>query len=535
MKNTTHSFLSVHNRLVSLAFVICAAMAIANTEPDEVLRFGAGARDLAMGKSMVAGSRGVSTLYWNPALLAETGFREVQAFHAVFPEDFTYTYLGYAHPFRESVGFGAHLLRFGHSGAPVRDMDNKETGSFSEAQTAVALGVGLKGLFLPHLDLGLSADALHRSLGGRSSLLSGLNTGAAYHFLDRRASVGLSAKNLLTMASGQTSDRLPFRMELGGAYEFFPGATAVLTLKEMAEIAAGLEWVVARRLALRLGDAGGGDFSAGIGFLFQRTRVDVAMTPSRADGLGSTIASSLSYSFGDDWNAIRHRSSLKTEEKARNFLREGQWVSAANALQKAVAMDPANGNAEALLLRLSSALEAIRVSKPKHQRDIQALPEWRLLHLAMNEQLEGTPLHAQVLVAYAAMKRPEEFRYRDLLSHFEKTAGFQSLSAEHKALTPEAFLTLKRSNTEKFFAARNLGEALRECQEIVLLEPSSVQDLERLGSLYFAINQNDLAIDAFQRALKIDPKNASILKFMKEKGLKLKSKGDGPGFSGGRE
>lgn len=294
----------------------------------------------------------------------------------------------------------------------------------------------------------------------------------------------------------------------------------------MSDVAAGLEWVVGKYIALRLGDAGGSDFSAGIGLLFQRAKFDIAMTPNRADGLGSTIASSLSYSFGDDWSAIRRRSSLKSEEKGRELLRDGQWVAAVNALQKSVSMDPANGTAAALLGRLKAALASIRVSKSKHERELRGFPEWRLLQIAMNEQMEGTPLHAQLLVAYAAMKRPEEFRYRALLTHFEQTSGFQALTAEQKSLTPEAFLTLKRSTTEKYFTDRNLGEALRECQEIVFLEPTSVQDLERLGSLYFAINKNDLAVETFQKALKIDPKNASILKFIKEKGLNLKSRGE---------
>jgi tetratricopeptide (TPR) repeat protein len=510
----------------TLGIVFLAVSVFAQTDPDEVLRFGAGARDIAMGKSMVAGARGASALYWNPALLAESGFREAQAFHATFPSNFTYTSVGYVHPFRESLGFGAQLLQYGQSGATARDAAGEETGSFSESQTALTLGAGMKGVILPNLDVGLSADTLHRTMAGRASLLSGLNTGFAYHFLDRRAALGLAAKNMLTMSTGQTSDKLPFRTDLGGAYEFFPGATAVLTFKDMSDVAAGLEWVLAHRLALRLGDAGGGDFSAGIGLLFQRAHFDITMTPNRADGLGSTIASSLSYSFGDDWAAIRRRSALKSEDKARELLRDGQWVAAVNALQKAMSMDPANTSAANLLLRLKSALSSIRVSKSKHERELRGLPEWRLLQIALNEQLEGTPLRAQLLVAYASMKRPNEFRYRSLLAHFETVSGFQALTAEQKSLSPEAFLTLKRNQTEKFFTERNLGEALRECQEIVLLEPASVQDLERLGSLYFAINQNDLAVETFQKALKIDPKNTSIQKFMKEKGLKLKTRGE---------
>ena len=511
---------------VVLGIVLFAASAFAQTDPDEVLRYGAGARDIAMGQSMTAGARGVSALYWNPALLADTGFREAQAFHAAFPTNFTFTSLGYVHPFRESLGFGANILQYGQSGATARDADGNETGSFSESQTALSLGAGLKGVLLPNMDVGLSADALRRSLGQRSSLLSGVNLGAAYRFLDRKATVGFTAKNILSLSSGQTSDKMPFRTDLGGAYEFFPGATAVLTFKNMSDVAAGLEWIVANHLALRLGDAGKSDFSAGIGLIFQRLRFDVAMTPNHADGLGSTLASSLSYSFGDDWAAIRRRSSLKSEEKGRELLRDGQWVAAVNALEKSVSLDPANGTAASLLSRLKAALASIRVSKPKHERELRGLPEWRLLQIAMNEQMEGTPLHAQLLVAYAAMKRPGEFRYRALLTHFEQTSGFQALTAEQKSLTPEAFLTMKRSTTEKFFTARNIGEALRECQEIVLLEPASVQDLERLGSLYFAINQNDMAVETFKKALKIDPKNESIKKFIKEKGLKMNTRGE---------
>lgn len=520
------SLRSTLKRITALLLALFTTAAFAQTDPDEVLRFGTSARDIAMGKSMVTGARGVSALTWNPALLAETGFREVQAFHAQLPSDFALTSLGYVHPFRESIGFGAQILHFGQSGAPVRDVNNQETGTFSEGQTAITLGSGLKGLMLPNMDVGLSADILHRSLGERSSVLAGLNGGLAYHFLDRRAAVGLNARDLLTMSTGETTDRLPFRMDVGGSYEFYPGAMAVLTFKEMSEVAAGLEWIVGKYLALRLGDAGGGDFSAGLGIQFEQIRFDMAMTPNQADGIGSTLASSLSYSFGQDWVAIRGRSSLKLEEKSRTLIREGQWVKAKSSLQKALGMDPANGTAESLLARLKSTLESLHIRRAKQEREIHGLPEWRLLQLAMNEHMEGVPYRAQILVAYASMKRPEEFRYQSFLTHLEKSSGFQALTSEQKALTPEAFLTLKRGKVETFFAARNFGDALRECQEIVLLEPNSVQDLERLGSLYFAIDQNDKTIETFERALKLDPKNTSIRKFMKEKGLKLNSRED---------
>ena len=260
--------------------------------------------------------------------------------------------------------------------------------------------------------------------------------------------------------------------------------------------------------------------------MFQRLRVDVSMTPSASDGVGSTLASSLSYTFGDDWTAVRRRSALKTEEKAREQLREGQWMAALGSLKKAVGMDPSNGTASGLLARLKPALESARVTRTKHERELKGQAEWRLLRMGMNEQMEGTPLHGQILVAYAAMKRPEEFRYQSLLTHFEKASGFQVLTAEQKSLTPEAYLAQKRDKTADYFEKRNLGEALRECQEIVLLEPESVGDLERLGSLYYAIGRKDKAVETFQRALKLDPKNKSIKKFMSEKKLKLKSKGD---------
>jgi tetratricopeptide (TPR) repeat protein len=331
-------------------------------------------------------------------------------------------------------------------------------------------------------------------------------------------------KNVLTMASGETDDRLPFRADAGVSYEFFPGAAVNVTLMDFSDIAAGLEWEVGDRLALRMGDAGGGDFGAGVGIRWNRARFDVAFTPERANGIGSTLASSLTYQFGADWEAYRGKSSVKAEERARELAREGQWLAALRQLNRANSLDPGNETAEALRMRLKGALGAARVTRSKQERALRSQPEWGLVKEGMEEYLMGTPHRAQILVGYAAMKRPEEFRYQSLLGHFEAESGVSVFRAEDKSLRPSAYLELKRKRVQEAFEGKNYGEALREAEELVMLEPESVEDLARLGSLYFAIDKKAEAEAIFERVLKLDPQNKTVKEFMRQKGLNGKPK-----------
>jgi cytochrome c-type biogenesis protein CcmH/NrfG len=56
----------------------------------------------------------------------------------------------------------------------------------------------------------------------------------------------------------------------------------------------------------------------------------------------------------------------------------------------------------------------------------------------------------------------------------------------------------------------NLAQEIAQLEELLKRDPQNLQALISLGNAYFDSNQNKKAIDVYQKALAIDPKNADV-------------------------
>ena len=84
-----------------------------------------------------------------------------------------------------------------------------------------------------------------------------------------------------------------------------------------------------------------------------------------------------------------------------------------------------------------------------------------------------------------------------------------------------ALVQLKLQRAEKAFLEDRFGEAARDCQEAVWLEPRNVLAWTRLGSARWASGEKDKAIKAFHSALALDPGNAEVHGFLTANGLRI--------------
>jgi tetratricopeptide (TPR) repeat protein len=481
---------------------------------DQVFRYGAGARDIAMGQAMIVSAQGASALYWNPSLLAEAGHREVQLFRSQLFEGFNYSYLGYVHPFRDAAGMAVQLLSYGVSDGETRDANNAAAGSFSDRQTALGLGAGVKGIVLPDLNLGVSLNVLNRSLAGRSSSLFGADVGVTHSFLHERLDLGLTVKNPLAFSSGPTDDELPLRVQLGAGYEVLRGFRIAADASDTGEFGAGVEYALGRHLALAAGRAPDGSLSFGSGFLYKNARVDFAYTPDPHAGLGSSLATSMGLRWGTDRSAGRIRTGAALLARAQESVKRGDWTAATRTFNRVISLDPANLQAREGAARLARLMEPLGVRRARDEQRLKEKSAWPLLRQSVNASLEGSDRQAQLFAGYASLKDPGDPKIRELLNFYEMHSSVRVLSKEEQDMSPEAFIETKRKRVEAKFYGKEYGVALLECREILSLEPQNADDWERLGSIYFVIGNKEKALEAYQTAIKLNPSKQSLQQFL---------------------
>lgn len=294
----------------------------------EFLSIGYGSRALGMGASYVSIADGGFACFWNPAATA-TGEHRLEFTHAGNFEGLVkYDALGYSRPGR-SHGMGLAILRLSVGDIPVTSqalidingngamdpgerLDYSKITTTSDAETAVLLNYSRK--MLPGLNCGLNAKVVHKSLGENSAWGLGLDVGVLA-FMPFGIRLGANIQDATTTylawdtgtkevitptakigASWRPSFNQSMILSLDADLRFENrGPAANLSLgPASADIRAGAEYWIRRRLALRLG-SDQGLLAAGAGLRLGRLCFDYAYL-GHAELKGSTRLSA-SYGF----------------------------------------------------------------------------------------------------------------------------------------------------------------------------------------------------------------------------------------------
>ncbi len=508
--------------LFSATGALTARAASEGGEVDRVYKFGTGARDIGMGQAMTVSAQGAGALYWNPALLAEATHPEIGMFHASLFEGFSYSYLGYAYPFKQASGIGVQVLRYGAGGGETRDSENNVIGSFSESQTGIGIGGGMKGVLTPGLSVGMGINVLSRTLGQRSNSLYGLDVGGMYRMLNEKLALGMSLKNGLSWAQGNTEDKMPARMKVGAGYQLMPGFWLAMEGEAGGTFGVGAEYNVGKFLSLEVGKAPNGSLSMGGGLTYKNARLDMAFNQN-SGGLGSNVSTSVRLRFGQNREALRAKMSSQMLARGMEMVRRGEWVSGLRYMKRATSLDPTNATAKEMVNRLGGGMKVLKIRRLSEEHKYRAKAVWYLMKKAMASNLESSYREAELYAVYASIKDGETTELKDWVMYMERSSGIQALTAEEKDMTPEGFLATKRRRVEDRFHKKEYGISLLECQEITQLEPSSTEDWEKLGSLYFVIGVKDKAMEAYNKALSLNPKNKDLRDFINKNNLKSKS------------
>lgn len=518
-------FIHIHT---SIAIAICQGLFLAVPVPaqeasqaGQIFSFGAGARALGLGSAYTAVARDASSLYYNPSGLGLLPNRQMTFMHANLFEGASYDYLGYAHhlpAFIPQTGaWGAELIRLGIGEAESRNASNTATGSFGYSEFAFGLGGGVRGLGLPALSLGAKLKGLRRTLAGSSDSLYGLDAGAQYDgLLSQRLLLGAVVQNLVSLKTGDTSDRLPLGLRLGAAYRVVGGLILATDLSHSGEFRIGSEYVFGIA-ALRAGYEGKGlSFGGGLDFR-QGYQLDIALAQHPTLGMSQRI--SLGYRFGA-------RLPPRTEAAAQEYLGNGKlelkdrdYIEALKSMETAVGLAPKleSGVWIAKSRSLRALVDAMGLpGRPEDQRILKEESEAsELAYLAVAAYMEKEEARAMLLAHAASGTSPEE-AYKRLL---QATSRLTRMPVQRDDILPVGSLVQQKlSRVVEAVYTRNYKAAVREGREATWLAPENPVAWTRLGSAYFALEDREMARKAYQRALELDPGNASVRKFMQLQG-----------------
>jgi hypothetical protein len=308
------AFAGMTAKNVALLFGILLPMFFASLHAEtnfglagDYLRYGAGARALAMGGAFTGVADDASAEYWNPAALAfldEYQFQTMYAPLSLGTKLYDLSFVAPLGPRWGAVGVSDFLLR--SDGFQGRDELNLASGGSGEvSQNAFSLSygkafqdfwsAGARVRFLQQKVLSDSGSALALDLSGYTRPWHGVSAGVTFNNL-----------NEPKMTLGDDPDVYRRHMRFGLAYRaprdrFIISMDANKTQSQSPYYVAGLEYNPIPLLGLRTGWDQNQDVTLGFGVNFRSLRFDYAFADQ--ENLGATNKVSLTFRWGNIYRA----------------------------------------------------------------------------------------------------------------------------------------------------------------------------------------------------------------------------------------
>ncbi len=271
------------------------------------LKFGFGARNVAMSDLGVVAVNDLTALNYNPSMLAVNNKTQLTFSHnSLFQDLNSEMFAGSFSALGLPVAIGVNATNIADIEIRTKpgDPDATFTAHYFASSISTAFNIFEKFYF------GLSAKYLYENLYSDNSDGWALDLGANYQGLIDGLSVGASIRNLgsMNVLRGE-STKLPADLRLGAAYNFSVKSTRMdftalagfqkYTLEDGSHLHIGGEVIYDKMFSLRIGFASGYDsksISTGFGILWNGINLDYAFVPVKY-GLGDSHIISLTYTF----------------------------------------------------------------------------------------------------------------------------------------------------------------------------------------------------------------------------------------------
>src|SRR6185312_14267992 len=196
-----------------------------------------------------------SSIYWNPAGLAQVPRLSASFMHAQYIADITYEAASYAQRVNDAAVMGAGIRYLNGRSVPRTDVNAIEGGAFTPYSYVAELGWGqsIYDLSDSEMDvaMGVTARAIRSSLGIATANGYGADFGVQSRFYASAMTydVGLAIQNLGTgQKFDQTRDTLPTRIRFGASVKPYKPLTlsieAIAPIDDSPSGAFGVEYAV---------------------------------------------------------------------------------------------------------------------------------------------------------------------------------------------------------------------------------------------------------------------------------------------------
>jgi Type IX secretion system membrane protein PorP/SprF len=270
------------------------------------LKLGFGARNVAMGDAGAAASNDVTSLFYNPAKLANSDNYEIMLMHNQWIQDVKSDILGVKFKiFNLNMAIGTNITSIGNIEIRTRPGDPED--EFTANYSFISISTGFN--ILNNLSFGTSIKYLYEGLYTDESNGLGFDFGLNYETSLSGLAVSAVTRNLGSMDKLRNEKtKLPNEFRIGPSYNFnlqpdFEISTAAELLKYLQtsdiHFNLGAEVLYNNLIALRGGYQTGyisKGFTGGLGLRWGNLSFDYAISPFQL-GLGSGNTISVNFKF----------------------------------------------------------------------------------------------------------------------------------------------------------------------------------------------------------------------------------------------
>ncbi len=271
------------------------------------LKFGFGARNVAMSDLGVVANNDLSALYYNPALLAVNKKTQLSFTHnSLFQDLNSEMFAGSFSAFGVPLAIGVNTTSV--SNIEVRTGPGNPESSFNANYFFASISSAYE--ISEHIAVGASIKYLYENIFSDKSNGLAFDIGVSYTKLIAGLDFGASIRNIGSMNKLRNEPtKLPTDLRLGGSYEFaitdydlqftaLAGIQKYLSEDEI-HLHLGGETLYNKIIALRLGYVSNyysKNFSAGFGIIWKGINFDYAFVPVKY-GLGDSHIITILYTF----------------------------------------------------------------------------------------------------------------------------------------------------------------------------------------------------------------------------------------------
>jgi hypothetical protein len=295
---------------IILLIIVFAAATFAQSAGNtglSFLKFGFGAKNIAMGDAGAVSANDVTALFYNPSRLAGKNDTEIMLMHNEWIQDVRSEVLGVATEFwglPVALGFNVTTVSDIEVRTRPGEADSKIDANYFFGSLSSGFGI------VDDLDFGLSIKYLYEGILSDQATGWGFDFGLNYKTVVNGLTASAVIKNLGSMnVLRNEATKLPAEVRVGPAYhfEFTDSKIAVTTAAEFQKYLAtedvhfnlGAEGVYNKVFALRVGYQSGYEsrgITGGIGLIWGNLNFDYAFLPF-SYGLGSASVFSVQFRF----------------------------------------------------------------------------------------------------------------------------------------------------------------------------------------------------------------------------------------------